>query len=93
MRYKPGETLEQWAARVQQYEYGRALMRSASGEPVDKVMDDMSQSIIDKMRHPIFKSLLQERDTQIQESIEQSRQRYVETYVNRIGPRADHVDE
>lgn len=57
MRINPGESLEDWAKRVQQYEYGHALMRLSAGEPVELVMQEMSRRIVDKLNYPIIKLL------------------------------------
>jgi len=89
MRIKPGETYEEWAKRVQMYEYGVALQQIAQGKDIDEVMDQMSARISQKMLHPIIKAL---QDTAIgQSDLDASKKSYEENYIKRFGPKADHI--
>jgi glutamyl-tRNA reductase len=56
MKYK-GETLEDWAEKVQQYEVARAKIRIIDGENSDLVLDQMSRNITNKMIHVIVKKI------------------------------------
>jgi glutamyl-tRNA reductase len=91
MRIKPNESIADWAKRVQQYEYGYALQQIAKGEDVNVVMEAMSARIVQKMMHPIVKSI-QEGTTINPEEFEQSKIRYNEVFSKR-GPVADHVQD
>lgn len=91
MRINPGESMESWGARVQKYEYGRALMRIAQGEDVDIVMESMSKAIAIKMLHPIVKAIT---DAPVQAfDAEAGRKSYEESYLKKNSPRADHIDD
>lgn len=91
MKIKDGESLESWTDRVQKYEYGRALMRIAEGQDVETVMEEMSNRIVDKIKHPILKHL-QETPDDIKERLAKNKEEYYR-YMSRIGPRPDHVEE
>lgn len=89
MRIKPGETYEEWAKRVQMYEYGVALQQIAQGKPHDEVLDQMASRISQKMLHPIIKALQESKIDP--EEIQRSKQTYEENYIKRYGPKADHI--
>lgn len=91
MKLKDGESLESWADRVQQYEYGRALMRIAEGESVDVVIEEMSVRIVEKIKHSILKQLHQD-PVDIKERVAKSKEDY-NRYMSKIGPHADHIEE
>jgi glutamyl-tRNA reductase len=89
MRIKPGETYEEWAKRVQMYEYGVALQQIAQGKSHDEVMEQMSARISQKMLHPIIKAL---QESKIDDKeVKASKQAYEENYLKRYGPKADHI--
>ena len=89
MRINPGETYEGWAKRVQLFEYGYALQQIAKGQDANVVMEAMSARIVQKMMHPIVKSL-QEGTLMTSEEFEKHKTQYNEAYAKR-GPVADHV--
>jgi glutamyl-tRNA reductase len=89
MRINSGESLESWAARVEMFEKGRAMQRIAQGEDVEKVIEEMSKRIRDKILHPILDSI-HNSISQIYDA-EKSRNEYNEKMKN-IGKAADHVD-
>ena len=93
MRGKPGETYEEWAKRAQMYEHGVALQRIAEGHDVEKVMEDMSRRLTDKLLHPVLKAVLNKDPEKIKEEVEQSKARYEELYLKNSSPRADHVQD
>lgn len=88
MRINPNESYEDWAERCQMYEHGYALQRIAEGEDPDKVLEDMSKRLMEKLLHPMYKMI---QDSHTIKSVEDSRARYEENYIKRIGPRADHI--
>lgn len=57
MKYTPGESYEQWAEKVKQYELGRALMQVAQGQDPVLVLEKMSHSILEKMMHPLTQAV------------------------------------
>jgi len=57
MRIKPDESKEDWAKRVQQYEYGYALQQIAKGEDLNLVMEAMGARIQQKLLHPVFRAI------------------------------------
>lgn len=89
MRIKPGESITDWAKRVQQYEYGYALQQVAKGQDVNLVMEAMSARIVQKMMHPMVKSLQSGAEISTEE-FETHKTQYNEAYARR-GPVADHV--
>lgn len=94
MRKLPDESIDHWANRVERYEYGRALMQIAEGLPIEQVMEDMSRRILAKLTHPLVKAIQAESNIKWTEADnKESAQTYKETYMDRVGPVADHVDK
>jgi len=90
MRINKGESYESWANRVSMYEKGVALQRIAEGEPLEKVMEDMSRRITQKLLHSVIKAV---KDSSADSySNEESKKRYEEAYLKNRVPVADHVD-
>lgn len=89
LRYTFGETLEDWAARVEKFEYGLALQRIAKGDPSEIVIEDMARRISQKMVHGIMVIFKESR--KIDYDVAESRRIYEEGYLKRVAPRADHV--
>lgn len=92
MKYNPSESYADWAKRVEMYENGYAKMRIAEGEDIDKVLEDMSRRITEKILHPILKSLRENPSNIDTEEFESSKQQYYEKMKN-IGPKSDHVSD
>lgn len=90
MRIKPGESYENWASRVQQYEYGHALQRIAEGDDIDTVFDSMAVRIQQKLMHPVIIAL---KNKPVEFDSEASKKAYKEAYLNKNGPKSDHVSE
>jgi len=92
MKYKVGETLEEWSKRVQLYEYGLALQELANGKDTQEVLVSMAKRITDKMMHPILVTMsnkdLSESD---RIALEESRLRYQREYIDRFGAKPDHI--
>jgi glutamyl-tRNA reductase len=89
MRINPNESMKSWAARVEMFEKGRAMQRIAQGEDVEKVIEEMSKRIRDKILHPILDSI--HNSISHIHDVEKSRKEYNEKMKN-IGKAADHVD-
>jgi hypothetical protein len=88
MRINPGESMEDWAKRVQMYEHGFALQQLALGKNQQEVLDQMASRIVQKMIHPVLKGF---RDRSIDmEQFEKNKQAYYEK-MKIVGPVADHV--
>ena len=88
MRINPGESIEDWAKRVQMYEQGFALQQLALGKNQEEVLEQMATRIVQKMIHPVLKGF-QEQSIDM-EQFEKNKQAYYEK-MKRIGPVADHV--
>lgn len=90
MRINPGETYENWAKRVQQYEYGYALQQVAKGQDINVVMEAMAARIQQKMLHPILQSI---KETAVPMDTDASKKAYEEAYLKNNSPKADHLTE
>lgn len=90
MRINDGESYESWASRVSMYEKGLALQRIAEGEPLEKVMEDMSRRITQKLLHSVVKAVKDSSASSY--DAEESKKRYQEVYLNSHKPVADHMD-
>ena len=90
MKQLPGETYEQWTRRVEQYEYGRALMELANGSNPETVMKDTSRRIIKKLEHPILEAI---NDIPSDYDSAESLEHYRTIYQDRFGPKPDHVKD
>jgi glutamyl-tRNA reductase len=91
MKHDPNEDYDKWVERVRIYEYGIALQRIAQGEPTEKIIEEMSRRITDKLLHPWLLKIKEDSSRQAEQEAEESRKRYKENYQDRIGPVADHV--
>jgi glutamyl-tRNA reductase len=89
LKYTFGESLEDWASRVEKFEYGLALQRIAKSEPLEVVMEDMARRISQKMVHAMLTNFKKSRN--IDYDVAESRRLYEENYLKKIGRRADHV--
>jgi glutamyl-tRNA reductase len=91
VQQRPDESYEQWVRRVEQYEFGRALMRLAQGHDPDAVMTESSHRIMKKLQHPVIQAIS---DSAVSgynstESLEEYRRNYLE----RFGPKSDHIQD
>lgn len=89
MKPRDGESYESWSERVGMFEQGHAMMQIAQGKDPEKVMEEMSRRIMDKLLHPIFKAI---RETATDFDAKKSAEEYKEKLAQRGGPVADHVD-
>jgi glutamyl-tRNA reductase len=93
MRIKPNETIEEWAKRVQQFEYGFALQQLAKGADVHVVMEAMSSRITEKLMHPIFTAvndLAKEIDPY---NADTAVAHYKKEYLDKVKPAPDHIED
>ena len=92
MKPNPDETFESWGNRVAMYERGRALQQLAQGEDPNKVIEEMSRRIMDKLLHPIYKAIRE--STMTDYNSEESKAEYQRMYSAQI-PKgvADHVQD
>ena len=87
----PNETLESWSQRVRTYEQGRALMHLAQGHDPVTVMTETSRRIMNKLQHPLIESIHQGVVDAYQP--ESSLEQYRKNYIERFGPKPDHIRE
>ena len=91
MKQQPNESYEQWVRRVEQYEFGRALMRLAQGNDPETVMTESSYRIMKKLQHPVIQAIS---DSAVSSyNSEQSLAEYRKNYVDRFDPKPDHIKE
>jgi glutamyl-tRNA reductase len=86
----PGESYEQWIKRVEQYEFGRALMRLAQGDDPEQVLKETSSRMINKFQHPILEAI---NAIPCEYDSTESQQQYRTNYQDRFGPKPDHIKE
>jgi len=87
----PDESYEQWARRVEQYEFGRALMRLAQGDDPDAVMTESSHRIMKKLQHPVIQAISDSAVSGYNST--QSLAEYRRNYIERFGPKPDHIKD
>lgn len=90
MRKREDETYEAWCKRVEMYEHGWAMQRIAEGVEIEKVLDEMSRRIMQKILHPIYDEI--RKDSITNYDVAASRKEYEEKYLKNRVPVADHVD-
>ena len=90
MKQLPGESYEQWVKRVEQYEFGRALMELANGADPEQVLKDTSNRMINKFQHPILEAI---NNIPSGYDSKASQQHYKTNYQDRFGPKPDHVKD
>ena len=90
MQQLPGESYEQWVRRVEQYEFGRALMELARGTDPEQVLKDTSSRMINKFQHPILEAI---NAIPSEYDSTESQQQYRTNYLDRFGPKPDHIKE
>ena len=91
MKQQPDESYEQWVRRVEQYEFGRALMRLAQGDDPDAVMAESSHRIMKKLQHPIIQAISDSAVSGYNST--QSLAEYGRNYIERFGPKSDHIQD
>jgi glutamyl-tRNA reductase len=91
VQQRPGESYEQWVKRVEQYEFGRALMQLAQGRDPDAVMVEFSHRIMKKLQHPVIQAI--SNNSVSGHNSTQSLAEYRRNYLDRFGPAADHIKD
>lgn len=90
MKQRPDESYEQWVKRVEQYEFGRALMELANGADPEQVLKDTSNRMIKKFQHPILEAI---NNIPSKYNSTESLENYRTNYQDRFGPKPDHIKE
>jgi glutamyl-tRNA reductase len=91
VQQQPGETYEQWVRRVEQYEFGRALMRLAQGNDPESVMQEASHRIMKKIQHPVIRAISDSAVSSYDST--QSLAKYHRNYTDLFGPKSDHIQD
>ena len=92
LRIQPDESFESWANRVNEFELDRARKRISKGEDVVLVLEEMSKAISNKLLHPILNAIHDSTETVVYD-IQASKKAYEETYIRKVGPHSDHVQD
>ena len=90
MKQRPDESYEQWVKRVEQYEFGRALMELANGADPEQVLKDASNRMIAKFQHPILEAI---NNIPSKYNSTESQAHYKTNYQDRFGPKPDHIED
>ena len=90
MKQRPDESYEQWVKRVEQYEFGRALMELANGADPEQVLKDTSNRMIKKFQHPILEAI---NNIPSDYNSTESQEQYQTNYQDRFGPKPDHIKD
>jgi hypothetical protein len=91
MRYKPGESIENWAERVRMHEYGEAIKQIASGQDVNVVMEAMSVRIMEKIKYPLLKEIQNWGKSTYDATL--SKENYKKNYLDKTKRVADHMND
>ena len=90
MKQLPGESYEQWVKRVEQYEFGRALMELAKGADPEQVLKDTSNRMVAKFQHPILEAI---NNVPSDYDSRASQEHYKTNYQDRFSPKPDHIKD
>jgi glutamyl-tRNA reductase len=90
MTQYPGESYEQWVKRVEQYEYGRALMKLAHGTDPEQVLEDFGRRLVNKLLHPILKAI---NSVESDHDPAAEKAQYKANYQDRFGLNPDHLTD
>lgn len=91
MKYKPGESIEEWAERVCMHEYGEAIKQIANGQDVNTVMEAMSVRIVEKIKYPLLKEIKEWGKSTYNSTL--SKENYKKNYLDKTKPVADHMND
>ena len=91
MQQRPDESYEQWVRRVEQYEFGRALMRLAQGHDPNAVITESSHRIMKKLQHPVIQAISDSAVSGYNST--ESLAEYRRNYLERFGPKSDHIQD
>lgn len=90
MRIKPNETYEEWTDRVREFELDHARKELAKGVPLDEVLEWMGKRINQKLLHPVLTAI---KSQPIHYDNEASKKAYKEAYLDKNGPKPDHLTD
>lgn len=88
LKYQEENFLE-WSQKVSQYEQEEARRRINSGENIDDVLKDFSKRLLNKFMFPIIKQIKEIKSTEW-DPIKSAKQ-YKENYLDKHGPKPDHI--
>lgn len=91
LKLQPDESFKEWIHRVQQYEFGRALMRLAQDQDPESVMSETSHRIMKKLQHPVIQAIGNSVLSSYNSA--QSQAQYQHNYLDRFGPKSDHIED
>jgi glutamyl-tRNA reductase len=91
MRYKPKESIEQWAERVRVHEYKEALKQVANGQDVNLAMEAMSVRIVEKIKYPLINQIKEWGVSTYNATV--SKENYKKNYLDKTKPVADHMND
>ena len=91
MKKLPDESYEHWVKRVEQYEFGRGLMRLANGQDPKQVLEEVGYRMMKKLQHPMIEAVsnLISADYDQEGSLSQ----YQKNYLDRFDPKPDHIKD
>jgi len=90
MKPNLNESYESWVNRVKMFEHGIALQSIAQGKDINDVLEKMSYRIIEKLLHPIYKSISNSIELP---NLEESKKKYKEIYIDKVPRAPDHIDD
>jgi hypothetical protein len=91
MKYKPNESIEEWADRVRMFEYGEAIKQIANGQDVNVVMEAMSVRIMEKIKYPLLKQIKEWGTSTYDATV--AKENYKKNYLDKTKPVADHMND
>jgi len=89
MRPIQDELYENWCDRSRIFERNVAISRISQNENIKLVLEEMSNKLLSKMMHPLFE-IIKEEIVNDYDPVK-SREEYKRLYLDKVGPRADHV--
>ena len=90
MKQLPGESYEQWVKRVEQYEFGRALMELANGADPEQVLEQTSNRMVAKFQHPILEAI---NNIPSDYNSKASQAQYKTNYQDHFNTKPDHIKD
>lgn len=90
MRINPGETYEEWANRVREFELAHARKELAKGVPLDEVLEWMGKRINQKLLYPVLTAI---KNQPTDYDNEASKKAYEEAYLKFNSPKPDHLTD
>ena len=84
------ETWENYCCRIRRLELGRALIRLSRTDDIESELLLMSQRIIDKLNSRVFNTV---KSVPSEYNSEASLASYKKNYLDKFGPKADHIKD